>query len=245
MRVLVVGGSGYVGRLVLPLLEDRFTLRVFDRTPPSTPSVEWFEGDVTSPEALTSAAIGMDALLYMAMGSLDGVEGIDTTDSPVPAYDVNVKGLHLALEAGVSAGMSRAVLISSVTVYTRHPLRGEEPVTEEETPVPRSVYGLTKLLAEEVCRHFSRWYQFPILSLRIFKPLPREEWLSDYDTTKVEARISAPDLARAIIAGLELEHSGFDALHITGDYSGRAYPFDKAKRVIGWEPLERPGETAR
>jgi nucleoside-diphosphate-sugar epimerase len=238
MRVLVVGGSGYVGRLVLPFLTDRFALRVFDRVPPATGGVEYAAGDVTHPHELVSAARGMDVLLYMAMGTSGGEASKGET--PGPAYDVNLKGLHLALEAAVAAGMSRAVQISTLSVYSRYPLRGEPPLTEEEPPSPCSIYGLTKLLAEELCRHFSRMHAFPILSLRIYKPLAREQWLAEYDTTKVEPRLSAPDLARAIAASLEFRHAGFDVLQISGDFRGLAYPFDKARRLLGWEPLERP-----
>src|SRR4051794_19596660 len=36
MRVLVVGGSGYVSSLMTPLLADRYTIRVLDPRPPST-----------------------------------------------------------------------------------------------------------------------------------------------------------------------------------------------------------------
>ena len=37
MRVLVIGGSGYVASLVLPILAETHTLRNFDRRPPAWP----------------------------------------------------------------------------------------------------------------------------------------------------------------------------------------------------------------
>ena len=37
---------------------------------------------------------------------------------------------------------------------------------------------------------------------------------------------------------LLLLHADFEAIHITGDTTGRAYRHEKAKRLLNWEPLE-------
>lgn len=236
--LLVVGGSGNVGRMVLPILAERFRLRIFDRVPPSDSAWEYVQGDVTDPEVLHTAAQGMERLLYMAMGTLRGLPEIQF---PVPSYDVNVKGVHLALDAAVRAGIRRAVYISTLSVYDGHLSTLSGQTDREDTPAePRAVYGFTKLLGEEVCRYFHRTHNLPVLVLRLHSPVSREQWHALHDPTKVQAHTSAPDLARALIAALELEHSGFEVIHITGDYTGRAYHHEKAKRLLGWEPLERP-----
>src|SRR5579871_4298007 len=105
MRLLVVGGSGYVAGLVLPILAEQFALRIFDRVPPRDPGWEHVVGDVTDAAALRTAAEQMDLLLYMAMGK--GSQG-GVMDANA-AYDVNVKGLHFALDAAAKAGIRRAV----------------------------------------------------------------------------------------------------------------------------------------
>lgn len=238
MRVLVVGGSGYVGGLVLPTLAQRFTLRIFDRNPPADSGWEYVPGDITDPGALAAAAEGMEALLYMAMGTNRGLGGIHDL---VPAYDVNVKGVHLALDAAVQAGVKRAVYTSSLSVYDGHlDISSGATDREEVPPEPRTVYGFTKWLGEEVCRFVHRRHHLPILVLRLFYPLSQAQWHAHHDPAHVDGSTSAPDLARALIAALELDHSGFEIIHITGDYTGRAYKHEKAKRLLGWEPLERP-----
>src|SRR5262245_15682561 len=152
MRVLVIGGSGYVGSLVLPFLAERFTLRVFDRNPPADPGWDYAPGDITDPDTLLAAAQGHDALLYMAMGTTRGNPGINDA---IPAYDVNVKGVHLALDAAVKAGIRRAVYTSSLSVYEGHlDIRSGASDTEEVPPEPRSTYGFTKRLGEEVGAFF-------------------------------------------------------------------------------------------
>ena len=99
MRVLVIGGSGYLGTLVLPFLVERHDLRVLDPRPPAGPVVEYVQGSACDFDALSEAVAGMEAVLYMAMGSYVRVGGDDwgTIESRVNAFDVNVKGLHLAL----------------------------------------------------------------------------------------------------------------------------------------------------
>ena len=238
MRVLVIGGSGYVGTLTLPLLAEQFTLRVFDRNPPSDPRWEYLQGDITDPAALDRAAEGAHLLLYMAMGTVRGLSGIH---EPIPAYDVNVKGVHLALGAAVKAGIKRAVYTSSLSVYDDH-LDIRSGVTDREgiPPEPHSLYGFTKLLGEEVCAFFARAHNLPTLALRLFMPVSQEKWHAEHDPTQVDGRTSAPDLARAFAAALDYDHTGFDVIHITGDTSGRAYHHEKAKRLLGWEPMERP-----
>jgi nucleoside-diphosphate-sugar epimerase len=234
MKLLVVGGSGYVGRLVLPLLAERFTLRVFDRVPPETPC-EFIEGDVTDPNALNRAAAGMDALLYMAMGK----GGPNNIQDPTPAYDVNVKGLHLALDAARQAGIRHTVYTSSLSVHDGHDLASGE-FDKEKTPAePLSVYGLTKWMGEEVCRFFHRKHGLPILALRLFRPVSVEEWESGKSHDSRDCRTAAPDLARALISALELDHDSFEVIHVTGDTTGLAYRHEKAKRILDWEPQFR------
>src|SRR5262245_27784692 len=113
MKILIVGGSGIVGSLVAPLLAQAHTVRVFDRRPPAYDSVEYVSGDIGEYDALAQAVTGMDGLVYMAMGSLDWAE----TSGVISAFDINVKGVHLALRAAHQAGLTQAVYTSTMSVY--------------------------------------------------------------------------------------------------------------------------------
>ena len=89
MQVLVVGGSGYVGSIVLPLVARQHTLRIFDLHQPSNPEWDYVAGSVDDLETLDRAALGMDVLLYMAMGA----KAFETTAAITTNFDVNVKGV--------------------------------------------------------------------------------------------------------------------------------------------------------
>ena len=204
-------------------LARRQALRGFDLRPPADASLEYVRGDARDPAALAEAVRGVDAVLYMAMGTDPGRDGGEAArmEARVTAFDVNVKGLHLALHAAHGAGVTHAVY------------------TDEDTP-PDAVYayGLTKHLGEEVCRHACRAWGLSVNALRLFFPVPEDKW-------QAEARggptpmTTAEDTARALLAALEYR-AGFEAFTISGDYAQGLLNMAKAKRLLGWEPLARP-----
>jgi nucleoside-diphosphate-sugar epimerase len=235
MRILVIGGSGYVGGMVLPRLAALHTLRVFDLRPPTDPSWEYIAGSVADVEALGRAAVGADALLYMAMGDKNfaGSAGITTN------FDVNVKGVYLALYAAQAAGITHAVYTSSMSVYGGNLLERYFP-DEGITPDASDIYGLTKRLGEEVCRNAARAWGMSVNALRLCFPTPEDEWRATARAGTPTLATSSDDVARALLAALEYRGAGFQAFMISGDYEQKLMNMSKARRVLGWEPRARP-----
>ena len=265
MRVLVIGGSGYLGTLVVPFLAPRHDLRVFDLQPPENGEaksvLEYVQGSVCDPAALAGAVAGMDAVLYMAMGSAAPLGGDHwgRIESRVNAFDVNVKGLHLALHAAHLAGISQAVFTSSMSVYADNGVghadngvghadngvgrtgRDEDtPLESEDTPPDSDwIYGFTKRLGEEVCRNACRAWGMDVNALRLFLPVPEDKWLAEASQAAPTPWTTAEDTARAMLAALEYR-DGFQAFTISGDYEQKLMSLAKAKRLLNWEPLARP-----
>ena len=170
MRVLVVGGSGYLGTLVLPFLARHHPLRVFDLRPPADSTLDYVQGSATDPAALAEAASGMDAVLYMAMGSHVRLNGDDwgLAESHADAFDVSVKGVYLALYAAHQAGIAHAVYTSSLSVYHQNGA-GRYLSDEDLPPDSRHIYGFTKRLGEEVCRNACRSWGMSVNALRLYR----------------------------------------------------------------------------
>src|SRR3954452_12129438 len=165
MHVLIVGGSGRVGKLVLPILAQHHTLRVFDLRPPDFADADYFAGNILDFDAISRAMEGMDALLYMAMGTTiewERIEGAST------AYDTSVKGLYFALRAAHEQGISHAVYTSSMSVY--EDLAQRYFSDEELMPDARHFYGFTKWLGELVCRNAAREWAMTVNVLRLCLP---------------------------------------------------------------------------
>jgi nucleoside-diphosphate-sugar epimerase len=231
VRVLVIGGCGYVGRLFVPRLAARHAVRVFDLAPTAD-----VVGDATDLAAVESAMDGVDAFVHCAMapGDLSG---------PVRAsFDVNVTSVHLALLAAHRAGVPHAVHISSMSVYEDVI---ERPMTDE-SPVPDAtdLYGLTKRLGEQVCEAAARRWGLSVNALRLTWPTPDESWPAWARWEPPEIRrtaagvpidaTAASDLAAAVEAALTYRN-GFRAFTISGDRAGR-WGTGTAQELLGWRP---------
>ena len=137
MRVLVTGGTGYLGQAVVQALVDRgHTPIVFARraTAGQAPGIA-ADGDVRDLAALTRAAEGCDALCHMAaLVSL-------WRPRPQDFDDVNIGGLRNALAAATRAGISRVVYTSSFLA---------RPPAGRTTPLRANDYQRTKAEANRV-----------------------------------------------------------------------------------------------
>lgn len=234
MNVLVIGGSGLVGSLIMPLLAQKHSVRVFDLRPPEDETLDYFEGDVTNYDDLVEAMNGMAAVIYMAMGHLDW----DTTKGVTSAYDVNVKGLHLTLRAAHEVGITKAVYASTMSIYGGK-LATRYFTDEAITPDALELYGFTKYLGEMVCQNAARLWGMNINALRLCHPVSEEKWLADYVPDEPYIPTVAQDVTNAMDAALTYE-GGFQPFMISGDWEQRIMDMSKAKRLLGWQPMMRP-----
>lgn len=146
MRILVTGGSGFIGSyLVSELLANGHEPLIFDKAPSQMHPDRVVRGDVRDLEALAKAIQGHDAVFHLAAEHRDDVR-------PVSLYDeVNVGGARNVVRACEASGCKRIVFTSSVAVY---PLNAGYP-SEDVLPQPFNDYGRSKLRAEEVFKEFA------------------------------------------------------------------------------------------
>ncbi|MDQ5850727.1 MAG: NAD(P)-dependent oxidoreductase [Chloroflexota bacterium] len=234
MRVLVIGGGGYVAGLVLPALAQQHALRVFDLHAAADLSGEYVAGSVTDLDALLRAVDGMEAVLYMAMGAKEFVTSTGITTN----LDVNIKGVYLALYAAHQAGIAHAVYTSSMSVYGGDLMTRYFP-DEEISPDASDLYGLSKRLGEEVCRNATRAWGMSVNALRLCFPQPDDSWQAEARPGIPTIATAGSDVASALLAALDYR-GGFEAFMISGDYAQKVMNMAKAQRLLGWAPLARP-----
>ena len=236
MKVLLVGGSGYVGSMVIPHLKSSFVLRVLDPVPPKDASVDYVSGSAIDPAAVRRALVGTDAVVYMAIGRTpDGCYAMSDIDLN---YDLNLKGMHQVLHAAAEAGIPRAVTTSTMSVHGTWP---SGVAANEDTPCDaRDLYGFTKALAEQVCAYFARVRGTTVVALRLNGPVSVEDWHRNCRPDRPNTHTAAPDVASAVALALTVPLVGFHALSISGDYEARRINCARAKLVLGWQPRERP-----
>lgn len=149
MRVLVTGGSGFIGRYFCERLHGAGReVQILDLVPPAWPheGICVQLGDVRDPAAVREALAGCDLVIHLAAAHHDF--GISA-----PTYfGVNEGGARVLTEEMDRAGVRRVCFFSSVAVYGDAP----EPRTEATPPAPAHPYGASKLAGEEV---FRRWVE--------------------------------------------------------------------------------------
>jgi nucleoside-diphosphate-sugar epimerase len=230
MRVLVIGGSGSVGTMITPYLKQDHELKIFDLQAPSDSDLAYHQGDITHFDDLASAMEGIEGVVYMAMGALewDTIRGVET------AFDINIKGLHLALKATHEAGVPQAVYTSSMSVYSE---LSKRTFPDESVPVDANdLYGFTKRLGEEVCMSAVRNWGLHINALRLCFPTPNNELAQIEEPDKKLIATAASDVASAISKGLAFQ-GRFQAFMISGDFENKMMNMSKAKSLLGWKPI--------
>jgi len=86
-------------------------------------------------------------------------------NSPERVLDANVAGTYELLKAASAVGVRKVVFTSSLYAYGR---MSGPPMSEDEVPAPHTLYGISKLTGEQLCRHFHVHYRMPCVCFRLF-----------------------------------------------------------------------------
>lgn len=146
MTILVTGSAGRIGgRLVEALLARGESVRGFDLRPANRVAAGYTEvvGTFHDAFAARTALESVTAVFHLGafMSWLPGDQAA--------LFAANVEGTRVLLDAAINAGTKRFIFASSGEVYPEN-VPEFLPITEAHPLKPRSAYGLTKLLGEEM-----------------------------------------------------------------------------------------------
>ena len=168
MRVLLVGGAGYIGSHVsLAFLDKDHEVGIFDNLSSGVlenvhDGSQFFEGDIMDRKRLSEVcAEGWDAIVHLAAFKAAGESMIEPEK-----YSVNniCGSLNLMIES-VRHGITHFILSSSAAVY------GEPqylPIDEQHPADPANYYGFTKLEIERNLAWYEKLRGLRYASLRYF-----------------------------------------------------------------------------
>jgi UDP-glucose 4-epimerase len=161
-RILVTGGSGFIGRhVVSELSAGGAHVRVVDLKPHPDPAVDIVHGDITDAAVLARAYDGgIDGVVHLA--AVTSV--LRSIEQPELTYQTNVAGTHRVLEGAREAGAGALVFASTNAVTG--PM--EEPaITERARLRPLTPYGATKAAAEMLMSAYTAVYGLRCTCLRL------------------------------------------------------------------------------
>ncbi|PYL53448.1 MAG: UDP-glucose 4-epimerase GalE [Verrucomicrobia bacterium] len=169
MKILVVGGAGYIGSVCAELLLDQdHGVTIFDDLSEGhrraiDPRAEFVEGDLEDRQSIekTLAKQRPDAVMHFAANALVG----ESMQNPSKYFRNNIaNGLNL-LDAMINVGVKKIVFSSTCAIFGP-PER--VPIDETTPPRPINPYGESKLAFERILRWYGEIHGLKFISLRYF-----------------------------------------------------------------------------
>jgi nucleoside-diphosphate-sugar epimerase len=211
MKVLVTGSAGHLGEALVRTLKNQ--------------NYEVLGIDLIDSEFTDEVGTIIDQeFVRQCMTGIDTVFHATTLHKPHVAthlrqdfVDTNLTGTLNLLEEAVSAGVSSFIYTSTTSTFGDAiiPIVNTPAtwITEDVIPVPKNIYGVTKVAAENLCQLFHRNNQLPCLILRTSRFFPeeddRKEVREGYEDSNVKAneflyrRVDIEDVVSAHLLAME------------------------------------------
>lgn len=174
MKVLPVGGNGFIGSHIQDLLlrrghSVRFPVALPERYRPAPSDVDYRAGSSADAPVAAESLAGMDSLVYLANTTVPSTSNSDVS------WDVqsNLIPLVATLEGMKRTGVEHIVFLSSAgTVYG---VTDEPPVQNAASLDPICSYGVVRVACEEYLGIYRHLYGLRPLVLRPSNPFgPRQ-----------------------------------------------------------------------
>jgi UDP-glucose 4-epimerase len=229
MRILLTGSSGWLGQTLAPRLRS-LGHEVTGLDPVASQHTQ-LVGSIADRDMVRRAIRDnrIEAIIHSGALHKPDIERRDREDF----IEVNIRGAFNLLEEAVANGVGRFVLTSTTSLMISQAIRDGISggasraawITEEMSPEPRNIYGVTKLSAEHLCRLYQLQHGLPVIVLRTARFFPEADDMahaiaqSDENTKANEflfRRLTVEDAAEAHVLALEkAPEIGFDTFIVS------------------------------
>jgi UDP-glucose 4-epimerase len=169
MKVLVLGGAGYIGSHMCKMLSQQdHDVVVFDNLSTGhAEAVQWgplVKGDILNPsdlEMLFNEYGPFDLVMHFCAKSLVG----ESVQQPAIYYRNNVVGTINLLDTMVKTGHDKLVFSSTAAVFG---VPEVDLIDENQPRIPINPYGQSKKIVEDILKDYHQAYGLKSLCLRYF-----------------------------------------------------------------------------
>ncbi|MBX6380265.1 MAG: NAD-dependent epimerase/dehydratase family protein [Thermoflavifilum aggregans] len=172
-NIFVSGGTGFIGSyLVKRLMAQHHVVHVLSRQTHAadTPQLRWFEGDITSPEAVKRAMEGCEFAYHLAGYARAWHRNRQYY------FQVNAEGTRNVMQAAIATHVSRVCLVSTAGILP--PAKNGLPV-QETTPLRpelHTTYESSKWMGEQIARSYQDQVELVIAyPTKVYGPGPVDE----------------------------------------------------------------------
>ena len=166
-KIVITGAAGFIGSaLSNSLLEKYDVFAIDDLTSGSwtrlDPSIERVEMDLASAslDGLLDVFAGAEKICHLAAVKLN-----NPTQNSDRMIDTNIRATRNIFEAAGISGVKKVLFTSSLYAYGS---MGPAIMSELEIPSPTTLYGMTKLIGEQMLNTAAEKYHFEVVIPRLF-----------------------------------------------------------------------------
>jgi nucleoside-diphosphate-sugar epimerase len=236
MKIAVTGGSGQLGRSLVPyLLEQEHAVVSIDRALPAVLPApgerrpEYLVADVRDFGELVASLRGCDALVHLA------AHRSPVYHPDIVVYNENTVGSYNALSAAATLGIRRVCLASSINAiggaFSRAPRYDYFPVDELHPTYAEDAYSLSKWVLEQQADAFARRFEWMSIASLRFHGLVESIRMPD----GFPASLAAVTLRHLWAYTLLSEANRACLLALTAEFAGHEPFFIVAPRTISPE----------
>jgi UDP-glucose 4-epimerase len=173
MRILVTGSAGHLGEGLMRTLVSsaHHAVGVDVKSSPFTHRV----GSIVDRGFVGQCMQDVEVVVHTATLHKPHIE----THSRQEFVDTNISGTLNLLEAAVERGVKAFIFTSTTSVFGRALVPGQSEaaawITEDVVPIPKNIYGITKLAAENLCELIHGQSGLPCIVLRTGRFFPEED----------------------------------------------------------------------
>jgi UDP-glucose 4-epimerase len=233
--ILVTGSAGHLGEALMRTFaaQGRAAIGIDVLPSPYTTHV----GSVADRAFVTRHMTGVHTVLHAATLHKPHV----ATHSRQDFVDTNITGTLNLLEEAVATGVRSFVFTSTTSVFgdALIPPPGAPAawITEDVTPVPKNIYGVTKAAAEDLCQLFHRNQRLPVIVLRTSRFFPEAD-----DSAKARAAFDDANLKTNEFVARRVDIEDVVSAHLLAAERVPAIGF--AKYIVSATTPFRPDDLA-